>query len=82
MGSIVNTFKIIGNLTLACTLGTATLTITACGEKPSKSPLPKTESTQLFQQQQHTALEQAKKVGQTEVKNAEDLKQNVEQQTK
>ena len=81
MGSIVNTFKKIGSLTLACTLAAATLTITACGEKPSKSPLPKTESTQLFQQQ-HTALEQAKKVGQTEVKNTEDLKQNVEQQTK
>ena len=81
MGSIVNTFKKIGSLTLVCTLGAATLAITACGEKPSKSPLPKTESTQLFQQQ-HTALEQAKKVGQTEVKNTEDLKQSVEQQTK
>jgi hypothetical protein len=81
MGSIVNTFKKIGSLTLACTLTVATLAITACGEKPSKSPLPKTEPANLFQQQ-HTALEQAKKVGQTEVKNAEDLKQNVEQQTK
>ena len=81
MGSIVNTFKKIGSLTLVCTLGAATLAITACGEKPSKSPLPKTESTQLLQQQ-HTALEQAKKVGQAGVKNAEDLMQNVEQQTK
>ncbi len=81
MGSIVSTFKKIRRLTLVCILGAATLAINACGEKPSKSPLPKTESTQLFQQQ-HTALEQAKKVGQTEVKNAEDLKQNEEQQTK
>lgn len=80
MGSIVNTFKKISSLTLACTLGAATLAITACGEKPSKPPLPKTESANLFQQQ-HTELEQAKKVGQTEV-NAEDLKQKVEQQTK
>ena len=80
MGSIVSTFKKIRRLTLVCTLGAATLAITACGEKPSKPPLPKTESTQLFQQQ-HTALEQAKKVGQTGIKNAEDLKQNVEQQT-
>ena len=81
MGSVVITFMKIRRLTLVCTFGAATLAITACGEKPSKSPLPKTESTQLFQQQ-HTALEQAKKVGPTEVNNAEDLKQNVEQQTK
>ncbi|CAH1083609.1 hypothetical protein [Candidatus Nitrotoga sp. 1052] len=78
MGLIVNTFKKIRSLTLICTLGAATLAITACGEKPSKPPLPKTESAKLFQQQ-HTELEQAKKVGQTGIKNAEDLKQNVEQ---
>ncbi|MCE9551074.1 MAG: hypothetical protein K8R50_08750 [Betaproteobacteria bacterium] len=81
MGSIVNTFKKIRRLTLVSILGAATLAITACGEKPSKSPLPKTEPANLFQQQ-HTELEQAKKVGQTGVKSAEDLKQNVEQQTK
>lgn len=81
MGSIVNTFKKIGSLTLACILGAATLATTACGEKPSKPPLPKTEPAQLFQQQ-HTALEKAKKAGQAGEKNAEDLKQNVEQQTK
>jgi hypothetical protein len=81
MGSIVNTFKKIGSLILACTFVAATLAITACGEKPSKPPLPKTEPANLFQQQ-HTELEQAKKVGQTGVKNAEDLKRNVEQQTK
>lgn len=81
MGSIINTFKKVRRLTLACTLGAATLAITACGEKPSKPPLPKTESAKLFQQQ-HTALEQAKKVGQAETKNVEDLKQSVEQQTK
>ncbi len=81
MGSIVNTFNKIGSLTLACTLAATTLAITACGEKPSKPPLPKTEPAQLFQQQ-HTALEQAKKAEQTGEKNAEDLKQNVEQQTK
>ena len=81
MESIVNTFKKIRSLTLVCTLSAATLTITACGEKPSKPPLPKTEPAKLFQQQ-HTELEQAKKVGQTGIKNAEDLKQNVEQQTK
>jgi hypothetical protein len=81
MGSIVNTFKKIRKLTLVCTLSAATLAITACGEKPSKPPLPKTEPANLFQQQ-HTALEQAKKAGQAGIKNAEDLKQNVEQQTK
>jgi len=81
MGSIISTFNKNGSLTLACTLTAATLAITACGEKPSKPPLPKTEPANLFQQQ-HTALEQARKVGQTGVKNAEDLKQNVEQQTK
>lgn len=81
MGSIINTFKKIRRLTLACTLAAATLSISACGEKPSKPPLPKTEPANLFQQQ-HTELEQAKKVGPTGVKNAEDLKQNVEQQTK
>ena len=81
MGSIVNIFKKIRRLALVSTFGAATLAITACGEKPSKPPLPKTEPANLFQQQ-HTALEQAKKVGQTGVKNAEDLKQNVEQQTK
>jgi len=81
MGSIVNTFNKIRSLTLICTLGAATLAITACGEKPSKPPLPETEPAKLFQQQ-HTELEQAKKVGQTGIKNAEDLKQNVEQQTK
>lgn len=81
MGSIVSTYKKIRRLTLACTLSAATLAITACGEKPSKPPLPKTEPAKLFQQQ-HTALEQAKKVEQTGIKNAEDLKQNVEQQTK
>lgn len=81
MELILNTFKKIKNLTLVCTLGAATLTITACSEKPSKTPLPKTESANLFQQQ-HTKLEQAKKAGQAETKIAEDLKQNVEQQTK
>ena len=81
MESVVNTFKKIRRLTLVYTLSAATLAITACGEKPSKPPLPKTEPANLLQQQ-HTELEQAKKVGQTGIKNAEDLKQNVEQQTK
>jgi hypothetical protein len=81
MGSIVNTFKKIRRLTLVCTLSAATLAITACGEKPSKPPLPKTEPANLFQQQ-HTALEQAKKAGRAGTKNTEDLKQNIEQQTK
>lgn len=81
MGSIVNTFNKIRSLTLVCTLGAATLTITACGEKPSKPPLPKTESAKLFQQKR-TELEQVKSVEHTQIKSAEDLKQNVEQQTK
>ena len=81
MELIIKTVKRIRSLTLVCTLSAATLAITACGEKPSKPPLPQTESTKLFQQQ-HTELEQTKKVGQTGVINAENLKQNVEQQTK
>jgi predicted small lipoprotein YifL len=81
MGSIVNTFRKARSLTLTCTLAAATLAITACGEKPPKPPLPKTEHANLFQQQ-HTELEQAKKAGQTGEKNAEELKQNVKQQTK
>lgn len=81
MGSIVNTFQKIRKLTLISTLGAAILAITACDEKPSKPPLPKTDPANLFQQQ-HTELEQAKKAGQAGIKNTEDLKQNVEQQTK
>ncbi|CAH1905601.1 conserved hypothetical protein [Candidatus Nitrotoga sp. HW29] len=81
MELILSTFKKIRNLTLVCALSATTLTITACGEKPSKTPLPKTESANLLQQQ-HTELEQAKNVEHTQIKNAEDLKQNVEQQTK
>lgn len=81
MELILNTVKKIRSLTLVCTLSAATLTITACGEKPSKPPLPKTESAKSFQQK-HTELEQAKSVEHTQIKSAEDLKQNVEQQTK
>lgn len=81
MKSILNTIKKIRSLTLDCTLGAAMLTISACSEKPSKPPIPQTEPVQLFQQQR-TALEQAKSVEQTTKKNAEDLKQEVEQQTK
>ena len=81
MGSIANTFKKIRRLTLVCTLGATTLTITACGEKPSKPPLPKTESAKSFQQK-HTELDQAKSVEHTQINSAEDLKQNVDQQTK
>lgn len=81
MELILSTFKKIRNLTLVCALGATTLTITACGEKPSKTPLPKTESTNLFQQQ-YTELEQARSVKHSQIKSAEDLKQNVEQQTK
>lgn len=81
MGSIVNIFKKFRSLTLVCTLSAATLTITACGEKPSKTPVPKTQSATSFQQKR-TELEQAKSVEHTQIKSAEDLKQNVEQQTK
>ena len=78
MESIVNTFKKIRNLTLICTLGAATLIITACGEKPSKPPLPKTESAKSFQQKR-TELEQVKSVEHTEIKSAENLKQKMKQ---
>lgn len=71
----------ITQLALACTLCAATLAITACGEKPPKSPLPKTEPTNSFQQQRST-LERSKKTGQTGEENTEDLKQNIDQQTK
>lgn len=79
MGSIVN--NKIRSLTLIYILCAATLAITACGEKPSKPPLPETESAKLFQQKR-TELEQVKNVEQTEIKSAEDLKQQVESQTK
>ncbi len=81
MKPVATVLSKITQLALACTLCAATLAITACGEKPPKSPLPKTEPANSFQQQ-HTTLERAKKTGQTGEENTEDLKQNIDQQTK
>jgi len=58
----------------------AFIMLTACGEKPAPlTPTLKTEPTKLFEQER-AVLEKAKGVGQELNKNAEQLKQDVEQQ--
>ncbi len=54
--------------------------LAGCGEKPAPlTPTPKTETTKLFEQER-AVLEKAKGVEQGFSKNAEQLKQDVEQQ--
>lgn len=57
------------------------LALAACGEKPQQPPLPETAPTKLFQSERE-ALEKAKAVEQVTEKSAEDLRQQVEQQSK
>ena len=68
-----------GWLTDAALIMTA-LTLAACGEKSQQPPIPETAPAKLFQSER-AALEKAKAVEQITEKSAEDLRQQVEQQS-
>lgn len=59
----------------------AALALAACGEKPQQPPAPETAPVKLFQSERE-ALEKAKAVEQITEKPTEDLRQQVEQQSK
>ena len=57
------------------------ITLSACGEKPQQPATPQVAPVKLFQEER-TALDKAKGVESTTNKGSEELRQDVEQQTK
>lgn len=80
MQSTPNKTNGIGSCLSGVALIVTALALAACGEKPQQPPLPETAPTKLFQSERE-ALEKAKAVEQVTEKSAEDLKQQVEQQS-
>jgi len=81
MQSSPNKTNGVGSCLSSVALIVTALALAACGEKPQQPPLPETAPTKLFQSERE-ALEKAKAVEQVTEKSAEDLRQQVEQQSK
>lgn len=81
MQSAPNNANNIGKWLSGVTLIVTALSLAACGEKPQQPPVPETAPAKLFQTERE-ALEKAKAVEQIVEKPTEDLRQQVEQQSK
>lgn len=81
MQSTPNKANGIGSWLSGTALIVTALALAACGEKTQQPPVPKTEPAKLFQTERE-ALEKAKTVEQVTEKPTEDLRQQVELQSK